>query len=60
MARWMTGPSAKRIAERHTQFNHIRARVNRRKRNLARRLERRIARSQIDHQTRLVIETYRH
>ena len=54
------GAVGERIAERYAQFDHVCARVNGRNSNLARGLERRVACGQIDHQTRLVIETNRH
>ena len=49
-----------RIAEWHAEFDHIRARVNRRKRNVARGVNGWVAGRQINHQARLVIETNRH
>ena len=56
----MTGPSAKRIAEWNTEFDHIRAGVDGRERNGARGVERGIAGRQIDDQAGFVIEAYRH
>ncbi len=54
------GSVGKRIAERNAQLDHIRARIDRRNGNFARRVQTRIAGRQINNQARLVIETNRH
>ena len=53
-------PVGQRIAEGHTQLDHIRARVDGRNGNPTRGVEGRVSRCQINHQPRFVIESYRH
>ena len=54
------GSIGERIAERHAQLDHIRARIDRGKRNGARGLHAGIAGGEINDQARLVIETECH